>query len=127
MGVTASLEEVEAATRVRLASQLASGEYSGWLVEHQGLVVAGAGVLLHQYYPSAANPLGRPTAYILNVFTEPEHRRRGLAKRVLEAILAWCRANDIPRASLHASAAGRPVYQQLGFTTTNELRLELTA
>ena len=127
MGVTASLEEVETATRARLASQLASGEYSGWLVEHQGLVVGGAGVLLHQYYPSAANPRGRPTAYILNVFTEPEHRRRGLAKRVVEAILAWCRVNDIPRASLHASTAGRPVYQQLGFTTTNELRLELTA
>jgi GNAT superfamily N-acetyltransferase len=125
MGITGALDQVEAATRARLSDQLESGEYAGWLVEHQGLPVAGAGVLLHQYYPSVTNPRGRPTAYILNVFTEPAHRRRGLARRLVEAILTWCTANDIARASLHASDAGRPVYEQLGFAATNELRIEL--
>ncbi|HWW87233.1 MAG TPA: GNAT family N-acetyltransferase, partial [Vicinamibacterales bacterium] len=87
-------------------------------------VVAGAGVLLHQYYPSRANPRGRPTAYILNVFTEPDHRRQGLAHDLISEILAWCRVHDIPRASLHASRFGRSVYNRLGFKETNEMRLD---
>ena len=115
---------VESASGTRLVAQLASGEYVGWLAETRGETVAGAGVLLHQYYPTRANPRGRPTAYILNVYTEPEHRRQGLAHQLISEILAWCRANDIPRASLHASQFGRTVYERLGFVQTNEMRVD---
>ncbi len=115
---------VESASRARLVNQLASGEYIGWLAETAGQVVAGAGVLLHQYYPTGANPHGRPTAYILNVYTEPGHRRHGLARQLIAEILAWCRANDIPRASLHASRFGKSVYERLGFAQTNEMRVD---
>jgi GNAT superfamily N-acetyltransferase len=120
-----ALDTVEAASRARLIEQITSGEYLGWLAEHDGTTIAGAGVLLHQYYPSVANVRGRPTAYILNVYTDPAYRRRGLARRLVEEILGWCAANDIPRASLHASAAGRAVYEQLGFVSTNELRIDV--
>lgn len=127
MGVTdPALDDVEATSRVRAGEQIMSGEYVGWLVEQEGNVVAGAGVLLHQYYPTVANLRGRPTAYILNVFTEPAHRRRGLARRLVATILDWCAEHDIPRASLHASDDGRLVYGQLGFASTNELRIELS-
>jgi GNAT superfamily N-acetyltransferase len=116
---------VESATRARLGVELVSGQYVAWLVEAGNEVVAGAGVLLHQYYPNAENPRGRPTAYILNVYTEPEHRRQGLAQKLVEEILAWCRANDFPRASLHASDAGRAVYEGLGFKPSNEMRVSI--
>jgi GNAT superfamily N-acetyltransferase len=118
---------VESASHARLVDELASGEYLGWLVESEHDVVAGAGVLLHCYYPTSANPRGRPTAYILNVYTEPEHRRQGLALRLVAEILDWCRANDMSRASLHTSAAGRPVYERMGFHCTNEMRLDIEA
>jgi GNAT superfamily N-acetyltransferase len=118
---------VESASRTRLVGQLGSGEYVGWLAETGGEVVAGAGALLHQYYPTKANPRGRPTAYILNVYTEPGHRRQGLASQLITQILAWCRARDIPRASLHASRLGRSVYERLGFAQTNEMRMDTDA
>lgn len=118
---------VESASRARLIDQVGSGEYVGWLAETDGQVVAGAGVLLHQYYPTRTNPRGRPTAYILNVYTEPGHRRQGLAQQLIAAILDWCRARDIPRASLHASQFGQSVYDRLGFRQTNEMRMETGA
>lgn len=118
---------VESASRTRLVDQLASGEYVGWLAEADGEVVAGAGVLLHQYYPTSANPRGLPTAYILNVYTEAGHRRRGLAHQLIAGILDWCRGHDIPRASLHSSRFGRSVYERLGFTETNEMRMDTGA
>lgn len=122
MGEGGDDERIEAATRERLVEQLASGDYRGWLVEADGAVVAGAGILLHHYYPNAKNPRGRPTAYILNVYTEPAHRSRGLAAGLIETILDWCRAHDVPRASLHASELGRALYERLGFAATNEMR-----
>jgi GNAT superfamily N-acetyltransferase len=118
---------VESASRSRLVGQLVSGEYVGWLAEAGGLVVAGAGVLFHQYYPTRTNPRGRPTAYILNVYTEPGHRRQGLAHQLIAEILDWCRAHDIPRASLHASRFGKSVYERLGFAPTNEMRVDTGA
>lgn len=126
MGLTdAALETVETVTRARLDEELASGTYVGWIAELDGQPVAGAGVMFHPYHPTVTNVRGRPTAYILNVYTEPAHRRRGLARLLIEEILAWCVAHDIPRASLHASDAGLTIYEQLGFVSTNELRLDL--
>jgi GNAT superfamily N-acetyltransferase len=61
---------------------------------------------------------------VLNVYCEPPHRRRGLARALMDAILDWCRERSISRVSLHASDEGRPLYEGLGFTATNEMRLE---
>jgi GNAT superfamily N-acetyltransferase len=61
------------------------------------------------------------------MWTEPAYRRRGLGRRVLEAILAWARQQGVRRLTLHASVDGQPRYAQAGFTGTNEMRLELPA
>jgi GNAT superfamily N-acetyltransferase len=118
---------IEAETRAQLEALLASGEYRGWLIERDNAIVAGAGVFLHRLLPRHGNPEGRPEAYILNVYTEPAHRRRGLARRLIEEILAWCLEQGIPRASLHASVYGRSVYERLGFAPTNEMRMDTGA
>ncbi len=62
---------------------------------------------------------------ILNIFTEPEFRRRGLARRLMETVLAWCRANRIDHIVLHASNDGRPLYESMGFQPSNEMRIKL--
>ena len=59
------------------------------------------------------------------MWTDPKHRRRGLGRRIVEAILAWGRANGITRFTLHASNDGRPLYERYGFRPTNEMRLTL--
>jgi hypothetical protein len=40
-------------------------------------------------------------------------------------MIDWCRENGFINVGLHASDEGRPVYEQLGFKPTNEMRLEL--
>lgn len=39
-------------------------------------------------------------------------------------MLAWCDTRGIRRLSLHASVEGRALYETLGFTSTNEMRLD---
>jgi GNAT superfamily N-acetyltransferase len=113
-----------AATRAYLTTALPSGAYRGWMVEADGQVVAGGGVLVRQLLPRPGYAAGGDEAYVLNVYTEPAHRRRGLARTLMQAILDWCRAQRISRVSLHASDDGRPLYEGLGFLQTNEMRLD---
>jgi GNAT superfamily N-acetyltransferase len=62
---------------------------------------------------------------VVNVYTADAWRRRGLARRLMDAILDWCRANSLDVVVLHASKDGRPLYDSMGFTATNEMRLIL--
>jgi len=117
--------DLEAASRDQLENLIASGEYTGWLAEWDGRVVAGVGVLLHRLLPRAGDLGLRHEAYVLNVYTEPEHRRRGLSQRLMLALIDWCRQQNLTRITLHASRFGRPVYEALGFVSTNEMRLVL--
>jgi hypothetical protein len=43
----------------------------------------------------------------------------------MEAILLWCRENEIDVVILHASPAGKRMYEAMGFAPTNEMRLQL--
>jgi GNAT superfamily N-acetyltransferase len=59
---------------------------------------------------------------VLNVYVEPHWRRRGLARRLMQEILEWAPTAGVARLVLHASREGRPLYEALGFTATNEMR-----
>jgi GNAT superfamily N-acetyltransferase len=56
------------------------------------------------------------------VATEAAHRRRGLASRLLLAVLAAARADGMRTATLQASPDGLPVYERLGFRRVATLR-----
>jgi GNAT superfamily N-acetyltransferase len=65
--------------------------------------------------------------YLFNVYTEPTHRRRGLASRLTDAALDMARGLGIEIMELHASLEAEPVYQRLGFVPTSEMRLVMSA
>ena len=104
-----------------LANALAAGTYRGWLTELDRDVVAGAGVILRPLLPRPGQPDGATEVEVLNVYTEPQHRRCGLARGLMHAVLAWCAAQRFAKVTLHASDAGRPLYESLGFSATNEM------
>jgi len=112
----------------RVREMLSSGEYIGWLASpasRSEKIVAGAGVQLRTVLPHPATneafAEGRQ-AVIINVFTEPEWRRHGLAENLLKQIIDWSQQQKIDRLVLHASQQGRALYQRLGFVDTNEMR-----
>jgi GNAT superfamily N-acetyltransferase len=116
---------VEAA-RAYFATAIPDGRYVAWLAEAEGKIVAGAGLQLRELLPRP-EPTGTrlvrgPQGLILNVYTERAWRRRGVAAALLGELLGWCRASGIESVVLHASADGRPLYEKLGFTPTNEMR-----
>jgi len=108
-----------------LKARIASGDYLAWLAVTTGdVVVAGAGLWLMDW-PAHMVGLSGLRGNILNVYTEPEFRRRGLARWLVEAALYWCEANKIDYVILHASPDGRRLYESLGFQPGNEMRIKL--
>lgn len=106
-------------------AKLSSGDYLGWMaVAGEGRVVAGAGLWLMDW-PSHVVGSSLRRGNILNVYTEPEFRRRALARRLMVLALEWCKANQIDFVILHASDEGRRLYESLGFHPSNEMRMKL--
>lgn len=113
---------------IRLKEWFAAGDYVGWLavcVEQPTRVVGGAGIQLQLILlrPSASSGVteGRQ-GIIVNVFTEPEWRRRGIGSLLMKETIAFARTEGVDRLLLHASKEGRSIYEALGFVDGNEMR-----
>jgi len=113
---------IERASVLYLRRMISERRFLGWLAERQGEVVAGGGLVVSQLLPRPGAVDGGEQALILNVYCEPEHRRRGLARALMAAMLEWCKRERIAKVVLHASQDGRPLYESLGFVQTNEMR-----
>ena len=124
-GTSDELDRTVQIARPWLIGALANGSYLGWLVENeQGGVVAGAGVVILSW-PASPKNLENRRALIVNVYTEPEFRGQGLARQLMLMVLAWLREQGFRMAALHASVAGKHLYETLGFRPTNEMQIRL--
>jgi GNAT superfamily N-acetyltransferase len=122
----AVLDRVERVSREYLTEALPGGNYVGWLAEEwsERRVVGGGGVVLARWPGYPGENLAE-RAWILNMYTEPGARRRGVAKQLLNVMMEWCCKKGFSVVSLHASAAGRPLYEAIGFRQTNEMTAKL--
>lgn len=120
---SADLSEVERQSRAYYRRALASGAHAALLVLDGGQVVGTGGVSFFEVMPTCCNPSGRK-AYLMNLYTAPAYRRRGIARHVLELLVEACRERNVTAISLEATAMGRPLYEQFGFVSMkNEMEL----
>lgn len=123
-GDPSTCAEYAAGFQTFAAREMAAGRFHSWLAEDDGgVIVAGGAVLI---VPWPANPKHRKQqrAFLFNVFTEPALRRRGIARTLVQTMLDWCRGQEFGSVFLHASDAGRQLYQSMGFQTTSEMRFD---
>ena len=118
MGIHFDADAVGEEYRAWLLPQLRAGDYRAWVVEDDsGGVVAGGGLSILPWPPGPRYPGGR-VAFVYNVYTEPAHRHRGLARRLMDAVHAFCRAEGITNVALNASQFGKPLYESMGYAVT---------
>jgi GNAT superfamily N-acetyltransferase len=120
-----ALEWMDAAAREYFSTAVADGSYCGFLaVNAEGAIVGGGGIVVSAW-PGSYHQRAPRRAMILNMYVERDHRRRGIARALMETMIAWCREQKFARVGLHASDEGRPLYENLGFKSTNEMNLDL--
>ena len=117
MGVPLDAAAVGAAFRPWLREMMPKGDYRAWLVESGSDVIAGGGITILPW-PPGPRYLGGRLAFVYNVYTEPEHRHRGLGRMVMDAIHGWCREERIDSLALNASRFGQSLYESLGYAVT---------
>lgn len=111
-------------TRTYLETALADGSFRSWLACDGHQPVAGGAVIVSPW-PAHPYDLECRRATILNVYTNREYRRRGIARRLMQTMIGWCKQQGLARVTLHASDDGRHLYESLGFEASNEMKLVL--
>lgn len=93
--------------------------------QEEGKIAAMGSMTLTHVMPTYEHLQGK-FAYLLNIYTSPDFRKRGLARLVVEALLEEAKARGCGYAKLNASEAGKPLYVKLGFQDLeNEMMVTL--
>jgi GNAT superfamily N-acetyltransferase len=120
MGIPAAFEDMAAASERWLRHAIPSKTYLGWMAEsNSGEVVAGGGLLIIPWPPGPMTMDPR-CGFIFNVYTQPAHRKQGLAKRLMDAMHDHCRGEGVKRVVLNASVFGKPLYDAMGYVAAEE-------
>ncbi len=110
----ADLGAVASQTAAYYRRSLSDDAHVACLVFDGDAFVGAGGVSFYQVMPTCHNPTGWK-AYIMNMYTAPGYRRRGVARRTLELLVRESLRRGISFISLEATANGRPLYEKFGF------------
>jgi ribosomal protein S18 acetylase RimI-like enzyme len=102
-----------------------SKEFIAWVAEYNGKIIATSGMVVWQkpaiYNGVESGKLG----YLLNFYTIPEARRKGIATRLLNELIEEAKSIGLKYLHLHASKDGIGIYKKAGFIEPDQPELEL--
>jgi GNAT superfamily N-acetyltransferase len=115
-GITESeKEDVITLNRPYLEEAIKDGGFTAYLAFDGDILVATSGMVIYRLPPSPRNRTGK-VGYILNMYTKPEYRGKGIATHLFDLTVEEARERGCGKVSLHATAMGRPIYEKYGFT-----------
>lgn len=101
--------------------EIAAGDAAYYVAIDADRIIGTAGALLTNGYPAEIH--GIRNGYIFGVHVESHYRGRGIATQLTRLAAAFLEERCPWAIRLHASPYGRPIYQKMGFTPTNEMQL----
>lgn len=93
---------------------LVTDQHIAYLVYDNDKFIGAGGVSFYQVMPTYHNPSGRK-AYIMNMYTAPEYRRKGIAYNTLDLLIREAKRQGVYQILLEATEIGRQLYEKYGF------------
>lgn len=112
------MSEVEIQSYDYYKKALSDGTHTAYLVFDGDRFVGAGGISYFRVMPTYHNTSGRK-AYIMNMYTNPGYRRKGIACKTLELLVADAKEKGITAISLEATDMGRALYEKYGFVKMN--------
>jgi len=106
---------------------ISSGDFVAWVAELDGKMVATSGMVVWQIPARYGGVESGRLGYLLNFYTIPKARRKGIAARLLNELVKDARLMGLRYLHLHASKYGESIYRKAGFVEPHmpELALRL--
>lgn len=93
---------------------MADGTFVAWLALDRGQIVGTSGISFVEKPPYYGCPSGR-LGLLSSMYTRPEYRRRGIARRLLAQVVQEARAYGCGAVQITASDMGVLLYTAFGF------------
>ncbi len=113
------MSEVKKQSMEYYQSALKDEAHVAYLIFDEDKFVGAGGISYFKVMPTYHNPTGRK-AYIMNMYTKPEYRRKGIAFKTLGLLVEDAKKKGITAISLEATTTGRPLYEKYGFRAMND-------
>ncbi len=81
-------------------------------------------MVFDKHPPGPLNDTGE-IAYIMNMSTDPEYRRMGVTREILNKIIEFIRKKGVKLITVHTTEVAKPLYSKFGFVDSNEMKLSL--
>lgn len=111
-------QELVEANLAFFRARLGSPDWAHWVALAGTNVGAIGSLALWDRPPYPGNPQGKD-AYLLNMYTAPAWRGTGAATAILRAALGEARRRGVGKVVLHATEAGRHLYDRAGFVASS--------
>lgn len=106
--------ELRISTRSFFARNIRNGTHVAFVCEADGVLIATVGLSLFEMPPTDKLKNGK-VIKLMNMYTLPTYRRKGIAKKLLEMALTFAKENEYYKIMLNASPMGKLLYEQTGF------------
>lgn len=97
------------------ARAIPSGDFVAWVAECDGRIVGTGGLVVWQMPARYGGIESGRLGYLLNFYTVPEARRRGIGTRLLNELVNEAKSLGLRYLHLHASRDGIGIYRKAGF------------
>lgn len=111
---------------------LSSRKFIAWISISKGNIIATSGLYFYNIPPlfkkinGNVETVSGNIAYIMNMYTAPDYRNRGIAKLLFEKVLEEAKCLGYKKICLHATDVEQNLYKKYGFELTNsEMELNI--
>lgn len=116
-----TLAGMTSAFRKWLKPRLLDKRYFGFFLVENDAVVAGIGLMEIDWPPHPSHPMQSSRGYVLNLYVEAPHRKKGMGKILMRMAEEEFARRDLQFAILHSTQMGRPLYENMGWGPTTEM------
>ena len=105
---------VEQANLEYFRTALGNNTFTSWIALDNEEIIATSG-LSFSIVPPVFHVLDGKVAYIMNIFTFPLYRNRGIGTELFKRIVEEAKQFGYKKITLNASDMGKPLYEKYGF------------
>jgi ribosomal protein S18 acetylase RimI-like enzyme len=92
-----------------------SNDFIAWIAECNQKIIATSGMVVWQIPARREGIESGKLGYLLNFYTVPEARRKGIGTRLLNELIKEAKSLGLKHLHLHASKDGINIYRKAGF------------